>query len=73
MDFSVAVIHRLLTVVTSIFVEQSCRGHRLKQLWQVGSIAVVCVCSRALAQYSRLKGPVAQVGSSQSRDRTCVP
>lgn len=26
MDFSVAVIHRLLTVVTPIVVEQSCRG-----------------------------------------------
>ena len=45
--------------MTSIVVEQSCRVHRLKQLWGVGSVVVVCVCSRALAPYSSLKGPVA--------------
>ena len=48
---------------------QRCRVHRLRSRggWPQ------CVHSRALAQHSGLKGPVARVRSSQSRDKTCVP
>ena len=60
-------VRGLLIAVASLVVEHRLQARSLQQLWHVGS--------RAQAQQLWCTGLVAlrHVGSSQTRDRTCVP
>ena len=61
------VVHGLLIVVASVVVEHGLQARGLQYLWLIGS--------RAQAQQLWFTGLVAprHVGSSQTRDGTCVP